>query len=141
MKTMSAEISREMLARLSEYLKGQMGLYFPENRWDELRKKMSQAMKDFDCRDLGGFIEWLMSSPPSRQEIEILASHLTISETYFWREPRVFEALVEQVLPELIRDVPVTKIKYKNLRKALYRRKQQIYGEFSAFHHDKLSTD
>lgn len=103
MKTMPAEISREMLARLSEHLKTQMGLYFPKNRWDELRKKMAQAMKDFDCQDLSGFIEWLVSSPRSRQEIEMLASHLTISETYFWREPRVFEALVKQILPELIR--------------------------------------
>ena len=103
MKTMSSEISRETLARLSDYLKTQMGLYFPENRWDELRKKMAQAMKDFDYRDLSGFIEWLVSSPRSRQEIEILASHLTVSETYFWREPRVFDALVEQILPELAR--------------------------------------
>ena len=103
MKTMPAEISRETLARLSEYLKTQMGLYFPEKRWDDLRNKMARAMKDFDYRDLSGFIEWLVSSPRSRQEIEILASHLTISETYFWREPRVFEALVKQILPELIR--------------------------------------
>jgi len=103
MKTMPAEISRETLARLSEYLKTQMGLYFPEKRWDDLRNKMARAMKDFDYRDLSGFIEWLVSSPRSRQEIEILASHLTISETYFLREPRVFEALVKQILPELIR--------------------------------------
>jgi len=103
MKTMPAEISRETLARLSEYLKTQMGLYFPEKRWDDLLNKMARAMKDFDYRDLSGFIEWLVSSPRSRQEIEILASHLTISETYFWREPRVFEALVKQILPELIR--------------------------------------
>jgi len=103
MKTIPAEISRETLARLSEHLKTQMGLYFPENRWDDLRKKMARAMKDFDYQDLSGFIEWLVSSPQSRQEIEILASHLTISETYFWREPRVFEALVKQILPELIR--------------------------------------
>lgn len=103
MKTMPAEISRETLARLSEYLKTQMGLYFPEKRWGDLRKKMARAMKDFDYQDLSGFIEWLVSSPRSRREIEILASHLTISETYFWREPRVFEALVEQVLPGLIR--------------------------------------
>jgi len=100
---MPAEISRETLARLSEHLKTQMGLYFPEKRWDELRRKMTQAMKDFDYRDLRGFIEWLVSTPLSKREIEILAGRLTIGETYFWREPRVFEALVERVLPELIR--------------------------------------
>lgn len=101
--TMPPEISRETMARLSEYLKRQMGLYFPGNRWDELQKKIAQAMKDFNYRDLNGFIEWLVSSPRNRQEIEMLASHLTISETYFWREPRVFEALEKQILPELIR--------------------------------------
>jgi chemotaxis protein methyltransferase CheR len=34
--------------------------------------------------------------------MDILTSHLTIHETYFWREPQVFEALVTQVLPELV---------------------------------------
>jgi len=45
----------------------------------------------------------LIASPLSAGQIEILASHLTISETYFWREPQVFQALEEKVLPELIR--------------------------------------
>ena len=34
--------------------------------------------------------------------MDILASHLTIHETYFWREPQVFEALIAQVLPALV---------------------------------------
>jgi chemotaxis protein methyltransferase CheR len=39
----------------------------------------------------------------AQEQIEILAGYLTISESYFWREPHVFDALRDQILPDLIR--------------------------------------
>ena len=47
-------------------------------------------------------IEWLLSSLPTRSQIEILASHLTVGETYFFRDKRLFKTLEESILPELI---------------------------------------
>ncbi|MGB8355755.1 MAG: CheR family methyltransferase, partial [Chthoniobacteraceae bacterium] len=49
------------------------------------------------------YAEWLLSTPLSKAQIEILASELTVGETYFFREIRSFEILGERVLPELIR--------------------------------------
>ena len=54
-------------------------------------------------RDAEAYVQWLLSSPLTRREIETLASHLTVGETYFFREKRSFDILEEQVLPELIR--------------------------------------
>jgi chemotaxis protein methyltransferase CheR len=95
-------IPNGLLLRLSEYLTAKIGLHFSNRNRDELHQKMTAAMKDFGFEDVGEFIEWLLSSSPTQEQIEILASHLTVGETYFWREPRVFEAFVEQILPELI---------------------------------------
>ncbi len=80
-----------------------MALQFPRERWGELERKVGAAALQFGHAVGAEFVEWLLSTAPSREQIEILASHLTIGETYFWREPQVFEALEGRVLPELIR--------------------------------------
>jgi chemotaxis protein methyltransferase CheR len=68
-----------------------------------LRRNLVLAAREFGFHNMNGFIQWLMSSELSKDQIMILASHLTISETYFWREPQVFTALTDFVLPELIK--------------------------------------
>ena len=45
----------------------------------------------------------MLSLPLPRNQLEILASNLTIGETYFYRENKAFEALEEHILPELLR--------------------------------------
>jgi chemotaxis protein methyltransferase CheR len=80
-----------------------MGLYFPRERWDDFERHIKLAASESGFSDTDAFLQWLLSSPLTQGQIEILASYLTISETYFWREPQVFGALREQILPDLIR--------------------------------------
>jgi chemotaxis protein methyltransferase CheR len=61
------------------------------------------AAPEFGFENMDGFIPWLLSSELKQDQINILASHLTVSETYFWREQQVFAALTDHILPELIR--------------------------------------
>jgi chemotaxis protein methyltransferase CheR len=91
------------LSQLSEFVAATMGLHFPRERWRDLECRTNSAAKEFGFSDADTFIQWLVTSSLTREQVETLASHLTIAETYFWREPRVFEALREQILPELIR--------------------------------------
>jgi chemotaxis protein methyltransferase CheR len=92
-----------LLSELSEWVAARTALHFPRERWWDLIRKVSSAAKEFGFTDVEACIQWLVSSPVTREQIEILASHLTIAETYFWREPQVFAALGEQILPGLIR--------------------------------------
>ncbi len=92
-----------LMAKLSDYLSMQMGLYFSEKRWGELWHKMSLAMRDFNFDQVERFIDWLLSAPLTRQQVETLASHLTIKETYFFRENNTFELLEKTILTELIK--------------------------------------
>ena len=101
-KTDYQSIPNALLLRLSEYLTAKIGLHFSNRNRNELHQKMAAAMKDFDFEDVGEFIEWLLSSSPTQKQIEILASHLTVGETYFFRERRAFEILEQSVLPGLI---------------------------------------
>jgi|SRR5665648_629843 len=100
---MKRRLTDTCLSQLSTFIAAEMGLYFPHARWDDLERQILVAAKEFDFIDIEMFVQWIVSSPLSREKIETLASYLTISETYFWREPKVFEALCDQILPALIR--------------------------------------
>lgn len=91
-----------LLSKLSGYIADNMALSFPPERWNDLRNRIAPAAREFGFNDLAAFVEWLVSSPLPLGKMEILASKLTVSETYFWREPRIFQALEEQILPELV---------------------------------------
>ncbi|MCJ7523800.1 MAG: chemotaxis protein CheR [Candidatus Aminicenantes bacterium] len=92
-----------LLSQLSEFIAAKTALHFPQERWSDLEQKVGSAAKEFGFTGKQEFIQWLLSSPLSPGQMDILASYLTIHETYFWREPQVFEALVAQVLPALVR--------------------------------------
>ena len=91
------------LSMVCEVIASRMGLHFPIERWDILSRSLASAAREFGFQDMSGFIQWLLSKTQNKEHMEILAAHLTISETYFWREPQVFTALTDLVLPELIR--------------------------------------
>ncbi len=91
-----------ILEKLSEFITSSLALYFPKERWDDLERNIIAASKEFGYTNVNTFIERIISSPLSREHAEILASHLTISETYFWREPPSFDALEQKIIPDLI---------------------------------------
>ena len=91
------------LPRLSDFVAAQMGLHFPPERWRDLERGIGSAAREFGFADTEAFAQWLLTSPLTRNRVEVLASHLTVGETYFFRDKRTFELLEEQILPELIR--------------------------------------
>jgi len=80
------------------------GLHFPADRLLNLERSLRSAVTDFGFHRLPDFCRWLLSTPLSRPQMEKLASHLTISETYFFRDRRLFTALETKILPALIQE-------------------------------------
>ena len=99
---MNARINETELSRVREVLAASMGLYFPMDRMDMLSHNLTLAAGEFGFQHINEFIQWLISTNLKKDQIEILASYLTISETFFWREPQVFSALTDFILPDLI---------------------------------------
>lgn len=91
-----------LLARLSELLATRTGLHFPTERWGDLERGIAAAAPVFGMSDAESCARWLLSAPLARNQIEILASHLTVGETYFFRDERSFEVLEQHILPELL---------------------------------------
>ena len=100
---MNRKLTDDELSMVCEVIASRMGLRFPVERWIMLRRNLVLAARELGFQNMDRFIQWLLSSPINKTQMEILAAHLTISETYFWRESKVFTALTDFILPELIK--------------------------------------
>ena len=95
-------ISKSSLFLISEFISDKMGISFPKERWHDLKRGIASATLEFNHKDPESFIRWLTSSPLTKDQIGILATHLTVGETYFFRDKNVFNALEMHILPKLI---------------------------------------
>ncbi len=100
---MSQTLSDTLLSRFSEFIGTRMGLHFPKDRWHDLERGLTVAAAESGFTDASEYIQRLLSSPSVKDQIEVLASHLTVGETYFFRDHRTFQLLEDAVLPALIR--------------------------------------
>lgn len=64
---------------------------------------MAAAAMEFGLDDAATCVKWLISTAPTRETMGILSNHLTVGETYFFRDRKIFDALEQVVLPDLIR--------------------------------------
>jgi len=99
---MDQEIEQRLLIRLNDHLVNHVGLNFAPDRLTDFRNKLKAVSKEFgmepvDCAN------WLLSSALTEEQIHTLSNHLTIGETYFFRDPKAFEVLEDEVLAKLIR--------------------------------------
>ena len=99
---MSQRISDMTLAILSDFLAKEMGLLFPPERWRDLERGMVLAAAEFGFQETQQCIDWLLSAPLTRRQVETLAGCLTVGETYFFREPHIFDILENEILPGLL---------------------------------------
>jgi chemotaxis protein methyltransferase CheR len=88
---------------LSEFVAEKIGLHFPPERWSDLLCGLVGAATEFGFENVGRCADWLLSARLTKAQLQTLASHLTIGETYFFREKQTFEVLAHRVLPDLIR--------------------------------------
>ncbi|MBI2748073.1 MAG: tetratricopeptide repeat protein [Burkholderiales bacterium] len=92
-----------LIAEFGGFLSARMGLHFPVERKGEFERGLAAAARELGFGDIESCIRMLQRSALTRPQIETLASHLTVGETYFFRERQSFECLERNVLPELVR--------------------------------------
>lgn len=95
-------VSDSLQLRLREFIAQRMGLHFPRSRWGDLQRGLTGAMTELGFADLAVGAESLLSASLTKTQLDVIASHLTIGETYFFRETKTFEILSRRILPELI---------------------------------------
>ena len=99
---MNHNLTNIEFTRVCELISDYLGLNFLNERRQNLSRILTLAARDFGFLTLGSFVQWLLSASVNRNQIEMLASYLTNSETYFWREPMVFDSLVRNIIKDLV---------------------------------------
>ncbi|HUF80183.1 MAG TPA: CheR family methyltransferase, partial [Burkholderiales bacterium] len=92
-----------LLAGVSEFVAQRIGLHFPPERWRDIERAIEAAAREFGLPDAESCARALLCAPLTHAQVEVLASHLTVGETYFFRDKNSFAALEEHILPELLR--------------------------------------
>lgn len=98
---MISVLDATLLATVSHAVEAQLGLHYPPERWPDLERGLRGAATElgFDCVEKCA--RALLLAKLGRAQVDALAAHLTIGETYFFREPAAFASLAAQVLPAL----------------------------------------
>jgi chemotaxis protein methyltransferase CheR len=90
------------LSRLAELIARLLGLHYPQDRWSNLAGSVRRAAAAAGFPDAQQYVRWLLESPNTEALIETLARFVTVGETHFFRDEKLFRVLEEQILPELI---------------------------------------
>lgn len=92
----------KLIHSLRQFVENYLGLFFAEGQEKDLLRRTSDALREKGWKDLQTGLEDLLKEPPSPENMALLSHHLTVGETYFYRDPKFFGILKEVVLPELI---------------------------------------
>lgn len=94
----------EYLIEISEKIGEILGLSFQPNQLPDLERRVKAAAKelDFDI-SISSINDWLSNSTLTDIELKTLSAHLTIGETYFYREKAGLDLFKNKIIPTLIK--------------------------------------
>ena len=78
------------------------GLSYPPSRHDELWRGLAGVAHELSLPDAASAMAWFMARPYTHSGAELLASHLSVGETWFLRETPTLDLLEQRLLPDLI---------------------------------------
>jgi chemotaxis protein methyltransferase CheR len=99
---MMGPLPAELLEAASRAVEARLGLRFPPERWSDLERGLRGAAEELGFGTVEACVQALVSSELGREQVAALAGHLTVGETYFFRDPAAFGALEKRILPALI---------------------------------------
>jgi chemotaxis protein methyltransferase CheR len=95
-------LNEQQLLKFADIIKDKFGLEFTPERREDLNRVMSSFISEASPEEpVSGFIERCLRGGLTEREREILIDHLTIGETYFFREPRALKIIEQHILKPL----------------------------------------
>lgn len=91
-----------LIDALRHQLAQHVGLHFPPERIPDLQRGVETLARAQGYDRDEEFVLQLLSSSLDKLRIQQLAAHLTIGETYFFREPGLFDLLRQALLPSIM---------------------------------------
>jgi chemotaxis protein methyltransferase CheR len=91
------------LLKFSDFVRNLVGLDFVPKNWPSLRRSLSRASLSRGFETTTEFVKWIGDVSDDATKIDILASLLTIGETFFFRDSKTFEGIERVIIPDLIK--------------------------------------
>lgn len=89
--------------RIFSLLHERFGLDFSLYKSDMIARRIGRRLKLSGMEDVDRYVDWLRSDP---EELNLLYHDMLIGVTDFFRDPRVFERLALDVIPDLLAALP-----------------------------------
>jgi chemotaxis protein methyltransferase CheR len=86
---------------LRDFISEYCGVYFDDESKYILERRLSRRLRLKGMADFRDYYRFLLYNRAREEELSDIIDVLTVNETYFFRENRQFEALVEEICPEL----------------------------------------
>ncbi|MBN1649636.1 MAG: chemotaxis protein CheR [Spirochaetales bacterium] len=93
-----ATLSKQAFQKLSQFIEKNLGIKMPENKQVMLESRLQKRLKKLDYSSFEKYLEYLFSSEGMINEYPRLIDAVTTNKTDFFREPKHFDFLVENVL-------------------------------------------
>lgn len=102
MNRTSRSVTEFPLKALSAKIASEVGLNFPEERFDDLNRVLFKAAQDSGIDDPNIMASKILDEPLDGPVFQDLVMRLTIGETHFFRDEKLFKALESEILPGLM---------------------------------------
>ncbi|MBR9978013.1 MAG: hypothetical protein KFH87_07990 [Bacteroidetes bacterium] len=89
-------------ARVMQKIDLLLGLRYQPHQWSDLLRLLKPAARELGVTEMSDFLTSLVQGQQDNHFVSVLAKHLTIGESYFFREIIVFSLLRETLIPELL---------------------------------------
>lgn len=101
---MTKEFSDEELEEINRFISEHTGISYPINRIRELERHLFSVCKESGRYDEEICIDHLTRPDLKAKFLERLIKHITVGETYFFRDKKVFAYLCDELLYTLIQE-------------------------------------
>ena len=93
------DLNEQVLSKILSYINENTGLDFTEYKTSTLGRRVARRVNVCKCESLKDYYRYLQTNP---DEVSVLFKEFLIGVTKFFRDPRVWEILEEDIIPNII---------------------------------------
>ncbi|HEB13113.1 MAG TPA: protein-glutamate O-methyltransferase CheR, partial [Actinobacteria bacterium] len=101
MSTEACKLDHEYYAKFKDFILDETGLSFPKKKRSDLERAVLQGLSESPCRAIDEYFDFLVNGSMDGA-MDYLVRHLTVGETYFYRDQDQLELLQNEIFPKLI---------------------------------------
>ncbi len=96
-----SSLSQETFDELRDYISEQTGIYFRDNKRYLLESQVGRRLKALGVPSYEEYVH-LIQNGHQPSELPKLVNAVTINETFFFRHPKQYNALAQELIPKLV---------------------------------------